>query len=159
VTKIKIGGIMQNDHLARISLMGAPGRADTASVLLNTLGQAEINVQFIVQCMNQHDYDHIVLCIDRDDLARALDLTCQVQAELRSDSASHDPNVASVGIFGPDFRIRPGIAGVFFAALAAAGIPIQAISTSVSTCTVIIPVNRLPDAVTVIQQTFELPMA
>jgi len=157
VSKVKIGGIMQNDHLARISVMGVPGRPDVAAVLLNALGRAGINVEFIVQCPDHHDEDHVVLCVDRDELKRALDLVRQIETELRASAVSSDPNVASVGIFGPDFRVRPGIGGVFFTALTDAGIHIQAISTSISTVMVIIASDRMRDAVTAIQRTFELP--
>lgn len=155
--KLKIGGILQNDHLARISVMGVPGRRDTAAVLLHAFAQSDLNVQFIVQCIDQREDDHLVLCVDRDDLDTALHMMCQVEAELGAGAVSHDPWVASVGIFGPDFRERPGIAGIFFAALTASGIPLHAISTSISTCTVIIAADRLPEAVAAIQRTFELP--
>ncbi len=159
VGKIKIGGVMRNDHLARISVMGVPGRTDTAAVLLSTLAQMRINVQFIVQCIDDEDDDHIVVCVDRDDLDRSLDLVRHVQTELSASSVSHDPQVASLGIFGPDFRERPGIAGMFFAALKSAGIHIQAISTSISTCTVIIAADRLQEAIGAIERTFQLPFA
>jgi aspartate kinase len=157
VSKVRIGGILQNDHLARISVMGVPGRLDTAAVLLNAFGQAGINVEFIVQCPDHREKDHIALCVDRDELRPALDLACQLEAELCASAVATDPDVASVGIFGPDFRVRPGIAGAFFAALADAGIHIQAISTSISTVAVVIAADRLRDAVTAIQRTFELP--
>lgn len=157
MTKIKIGGILQNARLARISVMGVPGRMDTAAVLLNAFAQAGVNVQFIVQCIDQRGDDHLVVCVDRDDLEGSLDRICHAQAELCAESVSHDPQVASLGIFGPDFRERPGIAGTFFAALQAAGVHIQAISTSISTCTVIIAADRVPAAMAAIQQTFELP--
>jgi aspartokinase len=97
--------------------------------------------------------------VDRGDLDRSLDLTCHVQAELCAASVGHDPRVASLGIYGPDFRERPGIAGVFFAALKAEGIHIQAVSTSISTCTVIIAADRAQDAVGAVERAFELPFA
>jgi aspartate kinase len=157
VSKVKIGGILRNDHLARISVMGVPDRPGTAAALLNAFGWAGVNVQFIVQCIDLNDQDHIVLCVDRDDLEQALDLVCAVEAELCASAISHDPCVASVGIFGPDFRERPGIAGALFSALAGVGINIQAISTSISTVMVIIAADRLQEAVAAIQRTFALP--
>jgi aspartate kinase len=154
--KVKIGGIMQNDHLARVSVIGVPGRPDTAALLLNALGQAGVNVEFIVQCPD-HEDQHIVLCVDRDELSRTLDLIRRLEAQLGATAVIADPGVASVGIFGPDFRVRPGIAGTFFAALAEAGIHMQAISTSISTVTVIIAASSLVEAVAAIHRTFELP--
>ena len=159
MSKVKIGGILQNDHLARISVMGVPGRLDAAAGLLQAFSQSGLNVQFIVQCIDQREDDHIVLCVDRDDLDRALDVVGRVEAELGARVVSHTPRVASAGIFGPDFRERPGLAGTFFAALTASGVRVQAISTSVSTCTVVIAADRLPDAVSAIQRVFELPVA
>jgi aspartate kinase len=157
MAKVKIGGILQNGHLARISVMGIPDRPGTAAALLRAFGKAGINVQFIVQCIDLNENDHIVLCVDRDDLEHALDLVCEVEAELCATGISHDPCVASIGIFGPDFRERPGIAATFFGALAAAGINIQAISTSVSTVVIVISADRLSDALAAVRQAFELP--
>ena len=157
MSKVKIGGFLHHEHLARVSVMGVPGRLDTAAVVLNTFGQAGINVQFIVQCPDQHGDDHVVLCVDQDELGRALEWVCRIEAELCASAVSSDADVATLGIFGPDFRVRPGIAGTFFTALTSAGIRLQAISTSISTVTVVIAADRLADAVAAIQQTFELP--
>jgi len=66
--KIKISGIMRNDHLARISVLSIPDRPGVAAALLNALGERKLNVQFIVQCIDEQNRDHIVLCVDRDDL-------------------------------------------------------------------------------------------
>ncbi len=155
--KIKIGGIMKNAHLARISVMGVPDRPGTAAALLAAFGQTAINVPYIVQCINEHNQDYIVLCVDRDDLDTALRLACRVQQELCAETVTYDPQVASLGIFGPDFRERAGIAATMFSALAAVGINIQSISTSISTVSVIIDADRLDDAVAAIQNAFELP--
>lgn len=157
MSKIRIGGVLKNGHLARISVMGVPDRPGTAAALLDAFGRAGVNVQFIVQCIDANNLDHIVLCVDRHDLAMAQALACQVQAEFCAGTIGCDPAVASVGIFGPDFRERPGIAGAFFSALAAVGINIQAISTSISTVMVIIAADRLDDALAAIQQAFDLP--
>ena len=67
------------------------------------------------------------------------------------------PNVSLLSIFGPDFRERPNIAGVFFSALAAQGINILAVSTSISTLSCLIDGDRLDDAVAAICDVFELP--
>lgn len=157
VDKIKIGGILQNAHLARISVMGVPDRPGTAAALLAAFGQTAINVQYIVQCIDQNNQDYIVLGVDRDDLETALRLACAVQQELCAATVTFDPQVASLGIFGPDFRERAGIAATMFSALAAVGINIQSISTSISTVSVLIAADRLDEAVAAIQNAFELP--
>ncbi len=155
-SKVAIGGILQNGHLARISVMGVPDRPGTAAALLAVFGETGVNVTFIVQCIDQNDKDHIVLCVDRTDLEVSLRLACEVQAELCATTISFDPRVASIGIYGPDFRERPGIAGQMFSALAARQINIQAISTSLSTVTAVIAADRLDDAVEAISDTFDV---
>jgi len=155
--KVKIGGVLQHDHLARISVLGMPGRQGTAAALLKAFGAAGISGQFIAQCLDQRGEEHLIVCIERDELEQALDSIGRIQAELCAATVSYDPYVASLSIFGPDFRVRPGIAGVMFDALKRAGIPLHAISTSISTVTVIIAADRLAGAVEVIRQTFELP--
>ena len=157
VDKILIGGILQNSHLARVSVMGVPDRPGTAAAIFRAFAETAICVLYIVQCIDQNNYDHIVLCVDRDDLEVTLRLACEVQAELCATTISFDPYVASLSIFGPDFRERTGIAGAMFAALANLGINIQSISTSISTVTVIIASDRLADAVKAVEDTFELP--
>ena len=67
------------------------------------------------------------------------------------------PQVARIAIFGPDFRERPGIAGIMFSALAAEGINILAISTSISTVSCIVDLDRAQDAERVLRSTFILP--
>lgn len=151
MNKIKISGIVQNAPLARLSLTSAPGQPE-AGDLLAKWGQAGINAQFIVQCLDDHANNHLAVCVAPRDLERAI-----ASIEQPGVAVSYAANVACVGIHGPDFRLRPGIAGAFLAALAQAGIAVQAISTSISTVSAIIAADRLPDAIAAIQQNFELP--
>ena len=155
--KVTVGGIISNDHLARISVMGVPDRPGTAAALLAVFAETDVNVALIVQCIDQRGQDHLVFCVDRSDLEVSLRLACEVQAELCASTISFDPQVATVGIHGPDFKERPGIASSMFSALAAKGINIQAISTSLSTITVVIAADRLSDALKALQTSFDLP--
>jgi aspartokinase len=157
MSKIKIGGIMQTTGLAKVGVMSIPDRPGTAGHIMATLGAKDINVQFIVQCIDIHDNDHVVFCIAEDELARAQDLLEEVRSELGAEQVIQRPNVAIISIFGPDFRERPGIAGTMFSALGQRDINILAISTSISTLSCVIDADRLQDAVTAMRETFDLP--
>jgi aspartokinase len=76
---------------------------------------------------------------------------------VRARNIVHDSHVASIAIFGPDFRERPGIAASMFRALADRSINIDAISTSISTVTCIIAEKRLTDAIAAIHEHFDVP--
>jgi aspartate kinase len=155
--KIKIGGIMHNANLAMLGVLAVPDQPGVAAAVLNSLGDHSINVQFIVQCIDHAENDHIVLCVDGGDLPAAKGLVTGIVPDLPAGTMIERPRVAAVSIFGPDFRERPGIAGTMFSALADEGINILAISTSISTVSCIIDASRLESAVRVLKATFELP--
>jgi aspartate kinase len=155
--KIRIGGIMQNAHLALLNVTAVPDRPGIAAAILGELGRRSINVQFIVQCIDQNKQDQVALCVDRDDWQAAKDAVMQVAPELQAGQVISYPEAAIVSIFGPDFRERPGIAGTMFDSLAAAGINIMAISTSISTVSCVIESDLLEAALDSLRSTFDLP--
>jgi len=157
MTKIKIGGIIQNTNLAEVGVLGIPDRPGTAAAILGALGKAGINVQFIVQCIDMNNRDHVVFCVHENDLAATLKIMDEVQSCVGSECVVSQPKVCIVSIFGPDFRERPAIAGTMFEALAAQRINILAISTSISTVSCVIDSARLDDAVAALKETFNLP--
>ncbi len=155
--KTRIGGILKNQTLARISVIGLPDRPGVAAAILGALGDARVNVDFIIQCVDLNQQDHFVLCIQRDELPEALRVVEESTREVRARSIVHDSRAASIAIFGPDFRERPGIAATMFRALAQASINIEAISTSISTVTCIIAEASLQDALAAINRYFDVP--
>lgn len=157
MTKVKIGGVIRNANLAKIGVMGIPDRPGVAGAILSALGREGVNVEFIVQCIDLNNQDHVVFCVARDDLEAALDLLGKIRPRLGAKEVIHEPEVGIVSIFGPDFRERPGIAGTMFNALASVGINILAISTSISTVSCVVNANRLPEAVKVLEATFDMP--
>jgi aspartokinase len=155
--RIKVGGIIQNEHLSALSILAVKDRPGIAAAVLDALGQRGVNVQFVVQVIDHHEQDQIVLCVDRTDLPAAVEAIEGIRAEVQPAAVAPRAEVASVAIFGPDFRERPGIAGRMFRALAARGVNILAISTSISTVNCIIDLVRLPDALAGIHDQFDLP--
>jgi aspartate kinase len=155
--KTQIGGIMHSDGLAMIGVLAMPSRPGLAGRILSTMGETNINVQFIVQLVDRDGKDHVVFCVDRRDLETALDLLSGIKEDVSAQDIVHDASVGLISIFGPDFRQRPGIAGEMFAALGRADINIQAISTSISTISCVIQASCVPDAVKTLHDTFEMP--
>ncbi len=155
--KIKVGGVIQNDHLASVSVLAVKDKPGIAAAVLDAVGQRNLNVQFIVQVIDHQTQDQIVLCVDRDDLAASLEAIETIRAGMKPAALTANPQVASIAIFGPDFRERPGIAAQMFRALAERGVNILAISTSISTVNCIIEGNRLKDALAAVHEYFDLP--
>ena len=155
--KIKAGGIIRNEHLAKIGVMAAPDRCGLACDVLRVLGENNINVEFIVQCTDQSDNSHIVFCVREDQLEDALAALQPVKGKVKAEDIVHQKNVALVSVFGPDFRERPAIGAAVFDSMASGGINIMAISTSISTVSCLIDGTRVDDAVVALREHFELP--
>lgn len=155
--KIKVGGVIKNDQLAAISVLAVKDRPGIAAAVLDALGQRSLNVQFVVQVIDHQDHDQMVLCVDRSDLPGCLEAIETLRGELQPAAVTARPDVASIAVFGPDFRERPGIAGRMFRALAEQHINILAISTSISTVNCIIDLARLADAHAALCKHFDVP--
>jgi aspartokinase len=157
LSKIKIGGVVKNIDLALFHLESGSSQANATAELLSAFGKANINLQFIVQCQDEGDRELVVFCTGQKDQDAARDLIRAVQAHHEVNLIKIDPHMACIGIYGPDFRIRSGLGGTFLGILRASGIAVQAISTSMSTFSVVIPQDQLKPALTAIDQVFELP--
>lgn len=155
--KLQAGGLIQRDHLAMIGIMDIPSRPGVGGKLFSALSHQGINVQLIVHLIDLEEKDHIVLCVDRDDLSEALAVVERVREEVGGKAVTSDPEVASVTLFGLDFREQRGVASRMCKALGDCNINIRGISTSLSTITCVIEAQRLDEAVNALGDTFTLP--
>lgn len=155
--KIKIGGILCYENLTLLRIHGIAGKVDAAAVLLSEFGAQKVNLQFIVQLIDQSGHEQLTLAVDQSDTKLAFDLVARLQHHIGAISINLKFNVASIGIFGPDFRLRPGIAGSFLTTLSEQNIPIYAVSTSVSTCSALIPERDVSKARAALETRFILP--
>lgn len=155
--KLQAGGLIQRDHLAIIGIMDIPSRPGVGDRIFSTLSDQGINVELIVHLVDLEKKDHIVLCVNRDDLNQGLTAVERIQEELGAGAITSDPEVASVSLFGLDFREQRGVASRMCKVLGDCNINIRAISTSLSTITCVIEAQRLDDAVHALRDTFTLP--
>ena len=155
MTRVKIGGILQQKDLALVGMMAVPDRPGIAAAIFKTLGRRGINVLSIVQLVDLDNNTHVVFCVASKDASVALGLLGPLKERFGGRGITHRARVAMVSIFGPDFREKPGVAGKMHTALADAGINIVSISTSISSVNCVIDEARLHDAVAALKDTFE----
>jgi len=127
------------------------------SRFLSALSDQGINVELIVHVIDLGEMDHIVLCVDRDDINQALTIAERVREEVGGKAVTSDPGVALVSLFGLDFREQRGVASQMFKALGDCNINIRTISTSLSTISCLIEAQRLDGAVRALREAFTLP--
>ncbi len=140
-----------------LRIHGIVRKVDAGAVLLSEFGARKVNLQFIVQLIDQSGHDQLTLAVDQSDARLAFDIVVGLQHQIGAVSINLKLSVASLGIFGPDFRIRPGIAGNFLTCLSEQRIPIYAVSTSISTCSALIAESEVSKAKTALAARFILP--
>lgn len=155
--KVKVGGIMSNASLAMVNIFSIRGRPDVPSIVLHTLGEKNINVEFIVHTLDLEGNGNLIFCIDRKNLEPTLNLLDGIKSlmEARAITSRHD--VAVISVFGPHFRETPFISGLILTALGIMGIKILAISTSISSCSCLIQGDQVEEAMRALHETFEAP--
>jgi len=153
----RIGGILHCGRLTRIGVMHVPDRPGVAAEVFGTLGERGINTPFIVQSIELQGFTNIIICVSSSDADAALAALQGLQPTLNAAAYTQETGMALVSIFGPDFRERPGIAGIAFGALAKKKINILAISTSISTISCLLRHEDLAGARQALEDAFALP--
>ena len=156
-SKTKIGGILQARGLLLFSLAAGPDRPGIAAAVFAALGLECLNVQFIVQSVDPDNVAHVQFCVDASDGERVRQVLLTAVERLGAARMGTARRVALLAVYGPDFRERPGIAGEAFGALAAAGINILAVSTSISTVSCVVDESLADAAVRTLHDVFSLP--
>jgi len=140
---------------ARVTLAGVRNEPGMAGRIFTALADANVNVDVIIQnepVSTQHGAD-LSFTVGRDDLATAVDA---IKAENGAGEVLTDDQIGKVSIIGAGMRSHPGVAAKVFKVLGDEGINIEMISTSPIKISCVIAADRVPDAVKVLHEAFEL---
>ncbi len=131
VEKRIVSGVAYSRDEAKISLLGLPDHPGVSSRIFSTLGDANVNVDMIVQSRARtSDTANMTFTVGKRDAVRAMALIRSVQAEVGFEDAEVDEDVSKVSVIGVGMRSHTGVAKTMFGALAERGVNIQVISTS-----------------------------
>ncbi len=155
--RVDAGGLFYKDHIAMVGLIGIPTHPGIGGQYFSKIADSGIHVELIVNLFDGKQYDHILICVDRDDLEKTLKITQSIHEQIGSQSVIHDADVALVCISSLDFDQSQVIAGHMFKSLGDHAINIHGISTSVSSVTCMIAKDDLDEAVAVLRKVFVLP--
>ena len=131
VEKRIVSGVAYSRDEAKISLFGLPDHPGVASDIFGRLGDANVNVDMIVQSHARTPGSaNMEFTVGKRDAARALELVLGAKGEIGLEDAVLDDNVAKISVIGVGMRSNTGVAQIMFKALAEKGVNIQVISTS-----------------------------
>jgi aspartate kinase, monofunctional class len=154
-----ISGIAFNRDEAKITVRGVPDKPGIAYQLLGPVGEANIDVDMIIQNVGSDGTTDFSFTVHRNEFAKAMDILKGIQAQVGAKEISGDDKIAKVSVVGVGMRSHAGVAGTMFKTLAAEGINIQMISTSEIKISVVIEEKYLELAVRVLHQAYNLDQA
>ncbi|QHS10096.1 aspartate kinase [Sinimarinibacterium sp. NLF-5-8] len=151
-----ISGIAFSRDEAQITVTDVPDRPGIAAAILGPVGDANIEVDMIVQNIGADGATDFTFTVNRGDYERALEITRGVASELNARAVSGAADMAKVSLVGVGMRNHAGVASQMFKALAAAGINIRMVSTSEIKISVVVDEMYLELAVRTLHKAFGL---
>jgi aspartate kinase len=151
-----ISGIAFNRDEAKITVLGVPDRPGIAYQILGPVGEANIDVDMIIQNVGVDGTTDFSFTVHRNEYKKAMEVLKGVQAHIGAREIVGDDRIAKVSVVGVGMRSHAGIASTMFRTLAEEGINIQMISTSEIKISVVIDEKYMELAVRVLHKAFSL---
>jgi aspartate kinase len=151
-----IAGIAFNRDEAKLTILGVPDTPGVAYRILGPIGEANIEVDVIVQNIAEDKSTDFTFTVGRNDLPGAEAILRRVSDELGAREVRSDSKIAKISVVGVGMRSHAGVASQMFEALAEVGINIQMITTSEIKISVIIEEKFLELAVRAPHSSFGL---
>ena len=151
-----VSGLAYQRDEAKLTVLGVPDVPGVASKILGPIGQADIEVDMIVQNTGADGSTDLTFTVRRADYDRAREILDSVRGSLGARGVEGDDHIAKVSAVGVGMKSHAGVAKRMFDALAAENINIQMISTSEIKISVVVAERYLELAVRAIHDAFEL---
>lgn len=151
-----ISGIAFAKDEAQLTVAGVPDRPGIAAAILGPIGDANIEIDMIVQNVSADGNTDFTFTVNRNDTERAHEIANKVAAELGAKGVRVASDIVKVSLVGVGMRSHAGIASKMFKSLAVVGINIRMISTSEIKVSVVIDEKYLELAVRTLHADFEL---
>jgi aspartate kinase len=153
-----ISGVAHDRSEAKVTVVGVPDKIGEAARIFEALADSSINIDMIVQNISAAHTGRtdISFTLPRDDGQVAMTALSRLKDEVGYEHLLYDDRIGKVSLVGAGMRTHPGISARFFAALAAAGVNIEMISTSEIRISVIVDEDHVDPAVTAAHAAFDL---
>jgi len=154
--EVQISGIAFNRDEAKLTVQGVPDQPGVAYRILGPIGDANIEVDMIVQNVGADGTTDFTFTVHRNDYQKAMKILQKTADELGAKQCNGDNKIVKVSLVGVGMRSHAGIASTMFQALAKEGINIRMISTSEIKISVVVDEKYLELAVRALHNAFGL---
>ncbi len=156
VEKAKIAGIAFSRDEAKLTIRGVPDHPGVAYQILGPVGEANIEVDMIVQNIGKDDTTDFTFTVHRNDLPQAHEILQKIAQDLSAREVESDDKIVKIALVGVGMRSHAAIASNMFKALSKEQINIQMISTSEIKVSVIVDEKYLELGVRTLHDAFDL---
>jgi aspartate kinase len=154
-----ISGIAFSRDEAQLTVAGVPDRPGIAAAILGPVGEANIEVDMIVQNVGADGTTDFTFTVSRGEYERAVEVSRKVADELGAKGVRTALDICKVSLVGVGMRSHAGIAAKMFKTLASESINIRMISTSEIKISVVVEDKYLELAVRSLHKAFNLESA
>jgi aspartate kinase len=153
-----ISGVAHDRSEAKITVVGVPNLTGKAAQIFQSLADAEINLDMIVQNVSAAvpGRTDISFTLPRADGEIAMATLSHVKQSVNYEQLLYDDSIGKVSVIGAGMRTNPGVAATFFTALANVGVNLLMISTSEIRVSVVVDEGSIDAAVAAAHAAFDL---
>jgi aspartate kinase len=152
----RISGIAFSRDEAKLTIRGVPDQPGVAYRILGPVGEANIEVDMIVQNIAHDGTTDFTFTVHRNEFRKALEILRGTAGALGAREAEGDDKIVKISLVGVGMRSHAGIASAMFKALADERINIQMISTSEIKVSVVVDEKYLELGVRALHAAFGL---
>ena len=153
-----IRGIAHDTTQAKITLRSIPDRPGVAAEIFETLADARVNIDMIVQNSAEDGDTDLSFTVPSAQVEMAREAVSPLVARLGAEGMGVDPDIAKVSLVGAGMKSSPGVAARVFRTLADAWINIEMISTSTIRVSCVVRREKAADAVRALHAEFDPPV-
>ncbi len=154
-----ISGIAFNRDEAKLTILGVPDQPGTAYAILGAIGDANIEIDMIIQNVAADSTTDFTFTVHRNDYDQAMAILEETASALNAREVSGDKAIVKISLVGVGMRSHAGVASKMFKALADEGINIRMISTSEIKVSVVVEEKYLELGVRALHSAFKLAEA
>ncbi len=151
-----ISGIAFTKDESEIMIRGVEDSPGIAAAILGPIGDADIEVDMIVQNVGADGLADFTFTVSKKDFNKALQVIDKMKKNIHYEDVVSAKNIVKVSLIGVGMRSHAGIAGQMFTCLAKKKINIRMISTSEIKISVVIDQKNLENAVKALHNEFKL---
>src|SRR3954453_19348123 len=154
---VVIRGVSLDKNQAKVTLVGVPDQPGVAARVFKAIGDANINVDMIVQNISHGSgkpATDLSFTVDKPDLLKAQRVIEDLRGEVGFGEVIATNNIGKLSIVGVGMKSHSGVAGKMFETLAQEGVNIDMISTSEIKISVVIDLAKAEHAMKAVHAAF-----